>query len=307
MKKFGKLLMLTLMAATLVFTGCNKDDEEDPSVVYYPTINFMTNAGYVSGDITLEPGFEFLTGINASMNATSEEKLVKLKIQRVFNNNPVTVLDSTINVEVLAYDNFFTTQSVAGVEKWVFTVTDKAGVSKEISYNITTTIPVVHGDIYTYTAILMGGQENTTLGSFWSSVDNQVLKQDDAALVQNKVDFVYFYGTTNLATIASTADDQANVAWSNTFSTNWTTRNATKFKKLTGIDWAQVIDDELIVAEATNLTLTRANELTVGQIVAFETAATSANAGKKGFFKVMEITGTSGLDRTITIEVKIQK
>ena len=45
----------------------------------------------------------------------------------------------------------------------------------------------------------------------------------------------------------------------------------------------------------------------VGQIVAFETAATSANAGKKGFFKVMEITGTSGLDRTITIEVKIQK
>lgn len=308
MTKFSKLLMLSFMAATVVFTGCNKD-EEDPSVVNYPTVNFMTTVGYVAADITLEPGYEFLTGINASMNATSTEKLVKLTITRVFNNTPVTVLDSTINTEVLAYDNFFTTQATAGVEKWIFAVTDKAGVKKEIYYNITTTIPVVHGEIYTYTAILMGGQGNTTIGSFWNSKDNQVMKQDIAELAanQSKADFVYFYGTDNLATIASTKDDQANIAWNNTFSTSWTTRNDTKFKVVTGIDWAQVTDDEIIGAQATNLTLTRANQLAVGQMVAFETAATSANPGKKGLFKVMEIGGTTPATRSITIEVKIKK
>ncbi|HBZ65639.1 MAG TPA: hypothetical protein DEO70_02300 [Bacteroidales bacterium] len=304
MKNFRKLFMLTFVAATVLFTSCSKDDTTDPTV-NYPTVNFMTSAGYVKADITLAPGFEFLTGINASMNATSKEKLVKLTITRVFNNTPTIVLDSTINVEVLAYDNFYTTKTTTGVEKWIFAVTDKAGVKSEISYNITT--EEAAGEIYSYEATLMGGRYNTNVGSFWSSLNNQVMLQNVAENNKNKVDFVYFYGDNNHASIHAPANEYANTeAWGSLFS-NWSPRNATTFKTTNGVDWASVANDAPIVAQATGMTLTMLNELTVGQIIAFETAATSANPGKKGLFKVMAIEGTASTDRTIKLDIKIQK
>jgi len=304
MKNFRKLFMLTFVAATVVFASCSKDDTTDPTV-NYPIVNFMTNTGYVKADITLAPGEEFTSGINASMNATSEEKLVKMTITRVFNNTPTVVLDSTINVEVLAYTNSFTTNSAAGVEKWIFAVTDKAGVKSEISYNITTAEAA--GEIYNYEATLMGGRDNTTVGSFWSSLNNQVMLQAVAENNKNKVDFVYFYGGTNHASLHAPANEYANTeAWDNLFTT-WSPRNATTFKTTSGIDWASVANDAPIVAQATGMTLTIISDLTVGQIIAFETATTSANPGKKGLFKVMAIEGTTGTDRTITLDIKIQK
>ncbi len=304
MKNFRKLLMLAFVATTVVFTSCSKDDSTDPTV-NYPIVNFMTNTGYVKADITLTPGEEFTTGINASMNATSKEKLVKMTITRVFNNTPTIVLDSTISVEVLSYYNTYTTKTTTGVEKWIFAVTDKAGVKSEISYNITTAEAA--GDIYNYEATLMGGRYNTNVGSFWSSLNNQVMFQNVAENNKNKVDFVYFYGDNSHASIHSPANEYANTeAWGSLF-TNWNPRNATTFKTTNGVDWASVTDDAIIVAQATGMTLTIISDLTVGQIIAFETAATSANPGKKGLFKVMAIEGTTGTNRTIKLDIKIQK
>ncbi|MDO9510666.1 MAG: hypothetical protein Q7J34_02810 [Bacteroidales bacterium] len=301
MKRYGLLFTALLMAFSTVFTSCG-DDNPDP-VVKDPNITFVGGATYTSNDVTLTVNSDFRVGINATSNATSNAKLTKFTIVRTFNNVPTTVLNRTMSVATFSFDSVFTAKDVAGVERWVFEISDKDGLTKSVTFNVTTTGSA--GDIYTYTAILMGGQGNANIGSFWSSATNTVMKQDVATTNQAKVDFLYFYGTTNLATIASPVDEQAKIAWNNIFNA-WTVKNDTRFKLIT-LDWATVTDDSHIVANATALTLTRANSLQVGNIVAFETASTSTNPGKKGLFRVLEITGTSGADRVIKIEVKIQK
>ena len=206
------------------------------------------------------------------------------------------------------FDSFTYTRNIqarteAGTERWSFEIIDKNNQSNSVALNITTQ-PVVN----IYTAILMGGQNNVTVGSFWSSVDNKVMKQAEAILNQNKVDLLYFYGEINQSTIASVDDDQAALAWDNLFD-NWSVKNATRFRKVGEINWNAITeyDDALIAENATNLVDSKANLLQVGDIVAFQTATTSANPSKKGLFKVMDISGTIGIDRTITLEVKIQK
>lgn len=302
MKRYGLLFSALLLAFSTVFTSCS-DDNPDP-VVKDPNITFVGGATYTSNDATLTVNSDFRVGITATSNATSNAKLTKFTVVRTFNNVPTTVLTRTMSAATFTFDSVFMAKDVAGVERWVFEITDKDGLTKSVSFNITTT--AASADIHTYTAILMGGQGNNAIGSFWSSATNTVMKQDAATASPSKVDFLYFYGTTNMATIASPADDQANIAWNNIF-TAWSVKNDTKFKLVSGLDWASVTNDGPIVANATAMTLTRANTLQVGNIVAFETAATSTNAGKKGLFKVMEISGTSGADRAIKIEVKMQK
>ncbi len=299
MRRFVLFLMLAALAS--VFTACTKDEEPTDKA---PTIAFKGGAGYTSADATLPAGSTTIYGIIASANATTNSKLVRFKVTRTFNNVPQVVLDSTLaNLSTFTMDGEIDVRREAGSERWTFEIVDKDGQSASVSLNITAA-PVAN----VYTAILMGGQNNTAVGSFWSSLDNKVMKQAEAVANQNKVDLLYFYGTVNQATIAAADDDQAAIAWNNIFNT-WSVKNATRFKKIGSIDWNQVTEynDEMIVANATNLTDSRANMLQVGDIVAFQTAATSANPGKKGLFKVLSIDGTMGADRTITIEVKIQK
>lgn len=299
--KFKHFALLVLFVATIsLFTSCKKD--EDPTE-QEPTINFVGGAGFTSTDVTLPAGSDFKVGITAAANTNSNAKLVKFKVTRTANNVPTTVTDSTISTATLNFTRTFTTNTEGNKERWSFEVTDSEGMSKAVTFEISS-----EAVVKIYTAILMGGQMNTTVGSFWSSANNTVMKQADAIVNQAKVDFLYFYGTTNQATIAAVDDDQAAIAWNNLFN-NWTVKNATRFNKVTGVNWAGITEynEELILQNATSLTASRANLLAVGDIVAFETAATSTNPGKKGLFKVTAITGTSGTDRTITLEVKIQK
>lgn len=301
MKKVQIFLTLAFISAALFFSSCNKDENTDPLP---PALSFKGGVGYVAQDATVPTGSEFKVGITAGPNATSNEKLVKFLITRTFNNVPTTVLDSTMSVTNLNLDIYFTARTEVGTERLYFEVTDKDGEKSSLELNITTQLSA--GEINTYQAVLLGGQNNTGTGSFFSSLDGSVYKQDAATANQSKVDFLYFYGTTNLATIAAPDDSQALIAWNDLFNT-WTTKNSTKFKKTTGVTWANVTDDSIITQEATGLTLSLANMLAVNDIIAFQTAATSANPNKKGLFKVLEITGTSGVDREIKIEVKVQK
>ncbi|MEJ5301868.1 MAG: hypothetical protein HPY80_06565 [Bacteroidales bacterium] len=294
-------LFLLLAATTSVFTACTKDEESTDKA---PTIAFKGSAGFISSDATLPAGSTTMVGIMASANANTNSKLVRFKVTRTFNNVPEVVVDSTLaNLSTFSIEGQIDVRREAGSERWTFEIVDKDGQSASLSLNITSA-PTVN----VYTAILMGGQNNVNVGSFWSSSDNKVMKQAETVANQNKVDLLYFYGTLNQATIAAVDDDQAAIAWENLFD-SWSVKNATRFKKIGSIDWNQVTEynDEMIVANAVELNDSRANMLQVGDMVAFETAATSANPGKKGLFKVISIDGSIGADRTITIEVKIQK
>lgn len=172
-----------------------------------------------------------------------------------------------------------------------------------------TPTPTSYGAISTYSAKLLGGQNNATLGSFFATDSGVVVSSSNAGAsssLQGRIDLVYFYGTTNQASIGAPNDTVVAVAHNGSTSLgSWTVKNATKFVSttLSANTFTASLNDSLIkTIDAATYSSSLVNMLTVGKVVAFKTAA-----GKYGLFHVSAIAGTTGTDRSITIDVKVQK
>lgn len=299
MKKIHYLLAFVLLSGIAFWNSCSKSSDNNP-VDQTPTINFVGGTGFVSSDVTLTVKERFKVGITAFSNTNSGSKLIKFTITRVFNNSPIvqdTVINTTsLNINVLAQAN-----SQVGQEKWYFKVTDKNGESKEISFTITTV--AITGLINTFSMKIMGAQGSST-GSSFASIDGTIYALADAKANASKIDWLYFYGATNFATLASPDDASAATVFNDPTNglATWSVRNSTLFKKVTDvIDWNNITDDGVIVTQtASGVTNTKINSLAANDILSF----IAAN-GKKGMIKVESISGTT--DGTITISVKVQK
>ena len=172
-----------------------------------------------------------------------------------------------------------------------------------------TPTPVTYGNVNTFSARMIGGQNNATLGSFFSTTSGNVITSSAAGAdvaLQASVDFVYFFGTSNQASIG--APNDTTVAVAHTGSTSlptWTTKNATKFVKttITAADFIASANDSLVkTIDASTINASLTNMLAAGNVVAFKTAS-----GKLGLFHVQSVDGTTGTDRSITINVKVQQ
>jgi hypothetical protein len=114
---------------------------------------------------------------------------------------------------------------------------------------------------------------------------------------------MYYYGATDLSTLAAPDDDHAAQIFTN--STNglqtWTVKNNTRFKVVTDvINWDNIVDDAVIVEQtASGVTQSRITNLSAGKYLAFITAS-----GMKGLIKVESM--TTGDNGSITISVKVQ-
>ncbi len=173
----------------------------------------------------------------------------------------------------------------------------------------TPTPTVTYGNTNTFSARMMGGQTNSTLGSFFSTTSGNVITSSAAGAstsIQASVDFVYFFGTANQASMGAPNDTTVATAHSNNTSlSTWTTKNATKFVKTTisAADFIASANDSLVkTIDAATINASMVNTLAAGNVVAFKTAA-----GKLGLFHVQAVEGTTGLDRSITINVKVQQ
>lgn len=284
------------MASMPFFTSCGTDEE----VATPPTIMLNAGPGYTAADVTVPVNTELKVGVIAT--ATSA-KLSNLKITQ--SGSTTALLDTTFSSDSFNKDFTITASPVAGDITLTFRISAADGEFAEASFKITTTSVPIH----TYTAILLGGQLNPNLGSFYSTEGNEVMKWAVANATPAKVDFGFYYGEVNKATISAPSD--SDIVFVKNFEgiANWLPRNATKMKLVaTTLDWSTITDESGILDNATDLTETKITNLAVDKVVAFETAATSTNPAKKGMFKVLELKGsTIGTDREIKIEVKIQK
>jgi len=298
MKRLSFLFVIILMASVPFFTSCSKDTT---TTDVKPTINFTGGTGFTSGDVTLKAGEAIQVGISAFSNSSSKAKLKNLKVVRTFSNTPFTALDSTfsttdafnITLESFAYP-------AAGIERWTFTITDKDGESAEISFNITTT---AGGAIVSYNQVILGSYDNSAYGSSFASADGNVYTLAEAKTNAAKIDWMYYYGVTNLATLASPNDATVtDIFSSGNGPASWSVRNDTRFAKvslLSGTTWDAITTDAEILPLVAGISDTRVNLLTPGQIVAFKTVT-----GKQGLIKIESITGTGA--GTITYSVKVQ-
>lgn len=291
MKKTNLIIATLILTALSVFTSCSKDKTP-------PTINFKGGASYTSTDVTVDAGSVLTFGFNAQSGSA---KLTRFQIVATSNNTPLNIVDTTFSTDTFSQDYSFQFAD-AGETRLTFTITDKDGQTAALNLTVTTQSP-----INTYTAILLGGQLNPNLGSFYSSAHDSVMDLATARQNPSMVDLVYYYGTNNFASIVGTADNQLSLVPTFAECNSWTPTNATLLKLTSGLDWSTILNGTNIDAAVTGLTDTHVNQLNVNDIVAFQTASTSSNPNKKGLFKVLEINGTSGADRSIKIEVKIKK
>lgn len=93
---------------------------------------------------------------------------------------------------------------------------------------------------------------------------------------------------------------------------NWAVRNATKIQKVSDVDFDNATPESIAGLNIADSYM--ASELQVGDIIAFETAATAANPGKKGLIKISKIEDDEREDKAgqgsfqcLNMIIKIQK
>lgn len=280
-KLFG--LMMALVVG-MGFTSCSDDEDA--------FIN-ITVEGNVPETLTVG---ESLT-INYSVVSSDRLDIIEYLI----NNDVVeSVEDFTSNTSHTG--SFTITAEEVGTIYATIRVTDRKGKAEPRDFAIE-----VESNIESFTAVLMGNFDDTQLGSFFSTVTGEVYKITPAGDNSEIIDFAYFYGSNNSATI--TAPDNDEIIGTGAGQVygpvaNWSTRNATRFNQLfSGItveEFDAMNNDALIVANtASDVDLKMANFLNKDALVAFITVD-----GKKGIFKVAELDTEA---KTITIDVKVQK
>lgn len=293
MKKISFLFAVILMVTVAFFSSCGTD-----TTAVGPNMDLKGGAGYTSADVSVTVGSDVTFGVTAQKG---DAKLVNLKIVATSNNIPTTLLDSTFSSDSFSNDYAYTPTAV-GVVRISIVMKDKDGLTDETSFNVTATAG--SGPITAYSAKVLGSYDNATYGSSFASADGTVYMLADAKTNAAKIDWMYYYGATNLATIASPKDASVTTIYTGTNGpANWSVRNDTKFAKVTltaGVTWDLITNDAEIVAKAAGITETKANTLTVGQIIAFKTVA-----GKMGLIKVTAISGTTA--GFITYDVKVQQ
>jgi hypothetical protein len=301
MKKLSYLLGLFVVAGML-FSACSKDEENtDPPSLAFLGGEYEPGKDRVDSDVTLTVGAEFVFGFTASK--VSDQDLRRVLIERKFENvSVITVLDSTIDQASFTLDIITFAHPGDGQEDFIVTVYDKADRSSTISFTVTTTPAAPN--IKTYEDKILGSYQSTT-GSSFASIDGTVYTLADAKANSDKIDFLYFYGQTNLATLAAPSDADAALVFTgqNGLST-WDVLNATRFKEttLSSADFNAITSSTQLVTAATLPAppdQSKINNLSVGKVLAFETVEEIY-----GLIRIDAINGTA--DGSIEITVKVQ-
>ncbi|MCB0410264.1 MAG: hypothetical protein KDD29_08595 [Flavobacteriales bacterium] len=290
MKKFNLLTILFAMFALGFLASCGTDDpsEELPILTTNP-----------SSDLSAVAGTLVSFSVTAGENPSSKSELETLVIDANGVNEDTTITFAN-NTTTFQGTFTFTAPAAGSTNIITFTLTDKAGKSNVESITITGTSGA--NPILTWSATLLGGQTNPTIGSAFASTNGQVYLKAAAATNSSLIDFVYFYGASNLATLAAPDDDLVDGTAANSvdLTDTYTTKNATRFMTttVTPAEFTAMTDDADFPAFTGSSSLE--NNLAVGDVIAFETVA-----GKVGLIHVSALsTGATG---TLTIDVKVQQ
>jgi hypothetical protein len=303
MKKV-RIFTVLLAVAGLVFMNSCKHDEEHAA----PTISISHTSWEL--DFSTDTAVQVL--FTADVNAEAEIETFSISETKIDQNGGETSAaydastTSSFKGETskkYTFDKTFYQSDFVEYKEYdyKFSVTDKDGQSYSVTVKITKKETSTTQDATVYSAVLMGAQSNANVGSFYDVENNTVFTLNEANSNQEAVDFVYYYGSTNAATIAAPNDETVNGGSGDfTWTQDWTTQNATAFYKLTDVDFdaIQTTTDVDNALEGQTSPLSKVTQLAVGDVVGFTTVA-----GTNGVFKVTDISGTS--DGTITISVKI--
>lgn len=278
-KLFG--LMMALVVG-MGFTSCSDDED--------PFINITVEG---NDPKTLTVG----DSLTIKYSVVSSDRLDI--IEYLINDVPVEKVED-FKSNTSHTGSFTITAEEVGTINVTIRVTDRKGKEEPRVIKIE-----VESNIESFTAVLMGSQNDANLGSFFSTVTGEVYTIKPAGENSELIDFAYFYGSINEATISAPDNDDVFGTGDKVFElvTSWATRQKTRFTKisaenLTVAEFDAADDDKIITENEAEELSKMVNKLQDGDLVFFVTA------DKKGIFKVAKLDAEA---KTITIDVKVQK
>ncbi len=135
MKKYLFLLLPVMMLAILTcLASCEKDEGK------LPDISFKSGPGYTSTDKTVGKNETLLVGIQASK--TEDKDVLKSFNESVSFDAATATSVQNIALSGAEGDNYavdvpITTRNQAGTEKYIFTVTNRDGLTNSVSLTLT--------------------------------------------------------------------------------------------------------------------------------------------------------------------------
>lgn len=178
-----KLLLLLVIPALFVFSGCSEEDDTNLS----PSLEFLGGSQFVSSNVTLAPGDSFYVGLTANQNATSKSKLVNFKAERQITgqSTPSVILDSTISTSDFDIKGELLASTIETDETFTFTITDKDGEFKSVSFIVSTeNATTALGAAQSFSWTRCGSSNNPDLSqwglSWTSNTSTSAIIADDA-------------------------------------------------------------------------------------------------------------------------------
>ncbi len=124
-----------LFAMSALVASCKKDEGK------LPNISFKTDAGYISKDSTVAQGASVKIGINASKSESVDVLKTFNVTQSLDGAAGTTIRQETLSGgsgDNYSTDQNITTRTKAGTEKYTFTVTNRDGITNQLSLTLTT-------------------------------------------------------------------------------------------------------------------------------------------------------------------------
>lgn len=306
MKKM-KIFALIVLAGATIFTSCKKDETTtlaDPTISFQGGTNSLvfngTNAIDVNVTVAAEGKIETVSLQGPSLSGTGTT------------TTPITALFGTSGTDnaknqtsaIYMFQVSSANLALALVNHttgftYTFTVTDQEGKSTTATFTVT--VPSASGTPFgTFSSVTTAqiGAQAATPGSFYNSASNAVYTTTPAATNSSLVDFCYYYGATNNASLSAPSNTDAQSVFSGISA--WATKNATKIEKMAaGFNFTGLSSTTDISAITFN-TSTQATNLQVGDVIAFKTVG-----NKIGFAKIASMSATTSAG-IIVLDVKVQ-
>ena len=292
MKKLNLFLGLGAICLAMLFSSCEDVTHSAPVITVDQDNPLILGIGVSSatltGTIVAEAKLQQVT-----LHKTVGSSTSLIETITDFDSGEITTTDDVNYTFRFEIDGITeeTTIEITAMDK------DDQDASESVVIQVTAGNPVD-----SYTAILMGGQSNATVGSFLDASEGDVYLIAAANTHSELIDVVYYYGSSNLATLTAPDDVTVNGGAGNlSLCTGFTTKNETRFtsSSLSGSEFDD-IENDADIADITGINESKMVNLSVGDVIAFETVD-----GNKGLIKVAAI--TTGNTGTITIDVKIQQ
>lgn len=307
--KFG--FAVVLLGGLTFLNSCSEDEVPEEAVISISIggtdaskTEFMPNDGInLSVTYVVEGG---LSGFNVTetIDGTAEPKeyFSPANLAELLSVDESTLeFGSTFNLEI---SSDYPIGSSVTIE---FEVVDLENNTATAEFTFTVTGTAVTTE---QVVLLVPPLDNKDSDTFYSTNTNTIYSMNDvnntSSPVSADIDFGYFYGTSNAASLASPSNYPFAYGQS-----AWGTLNTTLFRTTTldSDGFNAIATEEEIVAEfeVGSGETDFITNLSVGDVIAFKTDSDKADGSKFGLIHIDGITGTSGSDGKIDFTVIVQQ